>query len=101
MSDWQDLNPNLRPKSASNVEKNDARRGPLQLTRSRIICVHDRVHPDPNFAGLHEVRDARVRDLLRLGEACEHGSERNGEKQPDHMRLHDSNADADASRESE
>ncbi len=70
MSDRRYLNPNLLSKCASNVEKNDPRRGRLQLTRSGIICVHNRVHPDPNFAGLHEVSDPRVSDLLRLGEAC-------------------------------
>ena len=62
MSDRQDLNPNPRSKCASNVEKNDPRRCRLQLTRSGILCVHNRVHPDPNFAGLHEVRDPRVGD---------------------------------------
>jgi hypothetical protein len=70
MSDRQHLNPNLRSKCASNVEKNDPCRGRLQLTRSGIICVHNRVDTDPNFAGLHEVSDPRVRALLRLGEAC-------------------------------
>ena len=87
MSDRQDLNPDPRSKCAGNVEKNDPRRGPLQLTRSGILCVHNRVHPDPNFAGLHEVSDPRVRDLLRLGEACQRGGERNGEKQLFHVRL--------------
>jgi hypothetical protein len=38
------------------------------------------VHPDPNFAGLHEVGD-----LLRRGEACQHGGERNREKQLLHV----------------
>jgi hypothetical protein len=67
MSDRQHLNPNARSKCASDVEQNDPRRGRLQLTRSGILRIHNRVHPDPNFAGLHEVSDPRVRDLLRLG----------------------------------
>jgi hypothetical protein len=90
MSDRQDLNPNPRSKRASNVEKNDPRRGPLQFTRSGILCEHNRVHPDPNFSGLHKVSDPRVRDQLRLGEACQHGGERNGEKQLLHVPSKDS-----------
>jgi hypothetical protein len=87
MSDRQDLNPNPRSKCASNIEKNDPRRSRLQLTRSGILCVHNRVHPDPKFARLHEVSDPGVRDLLRRGEACQRGGERNGEKQLSHLSL--------------
>jgi len=45
------------------------------------------MHPDPNFTGLHEVSDPRVRHLLRLRETCQHGGERDREKQPFHARL--------------
>jgi hypothetical protein len=69
MSDRQHLNPNPRSKCASNVEKNDPSRSGPQFTRLGIVCVHNRMHPDPNFAGLHEVSDPRVNDLLRRGKA--------------------------------
>jgi hypothetical protein len=45
------------------------------------------VYPDANFAGLYEVSDSGVRDLLRLGEACQHGGKRDGEKKLFHVRL--------------
>ena len=87
MSDRQDLNPDPRAECTSNVEKNDPHRGSLRLTRLRILCVHNGVYPDANFAGLYEVSDSGVRDLLRLGEACQHGGERDGEKKLFHVRL--------------
>jgi hypothetical protein len=80
MPDRQDLNPDPRAECASNVEKDDPIRGSYQLTRLRIPCVHNGVHPDANFAGLYEVGDSGVRDRLRVGEACHHGGERDGEK---------------------
>ncbi len=70
MSDRRHLNSNLFSKCPSNVEKNDPGGGRLQLTGLGIIRVHNGVHPDPNFAGLHEVSDPRVSDLLRPREAC-------------------------------
>jgi hypothetical protein len=70
MSDRQDLSPDPRAECASNVEKNDPHRGSLRLTGLRILCVHNGVHPDANFAGLYEVSDSSVRDMLRLGETC-------------------------------
>ena len=87
MSDRQDLSPDPRAECASNVEKNDPHRGSLRLTRLRILCVHNGVHPDANFAGLYEVSDSSVRDLLRLGEACQDGGESDGEKKLFHVRL--------------
>jgi len=60
----------------------------LQLTRLSIICIHNAVYPDADFAGLHETSDPRVRGLLRLCEACQHGDERDGENQLCHRRLH-------------
>jgi hypothetical protein len=45
------------------------------------------VHPDANFAGLYEVSDSGVRNLLRLGETRQHGRERDGEKKLSHGRL--------------
>jgi hypothetical protein len=46
------------------------------------------VYPDANFAGLYEVSDSGVRDLLRLGEACQqHGAQRDGEKKLFHVHL--------------
>ena len=55
MSDRHDLSPDPRAECASNVEKNDPYRGSLRLTGLRILCVHNGVHPDANFAGLYEV----------------------------------------------
>jgi hypothetical protein len=34
------------------------------------IGLHNRMHPDSNFTGLHEISDPRVRHLLRLCETC-------------------------------
>src|SRR5262249_59440750 len=82
MSDRQDLNPHPRSKCPGNVEQNDPGRGRLQLTRSGILRIHNRMHPDPNLTGLQEVSDSRVRALLRLGETCRYGGERDHEKQP-------------------
>jgi hypothetical protein len=45
------------------------------------------MHPDPNLTGLHEIGDPRVGHLLRLRETCQHGGERDREKQPCHVRL--------------
>jgi hypothetical protein len=87
MSDRQDLDPDPRSKCPGNVEQNDPGRGRLQLTRSGILRIHNGMHPDPNFTGLQEVSDARVRDLLRLGVTCQYGGERDHEKQPFHARL--------------
>src|SRR5262245_26933997 len=87
MSDRQDLSPDPGAESASNVEKNDPHRGSLRLTRLRIRCVHDGVYPNTNLAGLYEISDSRIRDLLRLGEARQHGGEGDGEKEHFHLRL--------------
>ena len=87
MSDQQDLSPDPRAECTSNVEKNDPHPGCLRLTRLRILCVHNGVHPDPNFAGLCKVSDSGVRDLLRLGETCQKRGERKGEKKLFHIRL--------------
>src|SRR5262249_22645477 len=59
----------------------------LDLTRLRILRVHDGVYADPNLAGRHEVGDARVRDL-GSGEAWQHGGEDSREGQLFHLRLH-------------
>jgi hypothetical protein len=88
MSDRQDLDPHPRCKCASDVEKNDAGRGRLQRTRSGILRIHNGMHPDPDFTGLHEIGDPRVGHWLRLRETCQHGCERDREKQPRHVRLH-------------
>jgi len=45
------------------------------------------MHADPNFTGLYEVSHSRVRNVLRLGETCQHGGECDREKQPFHARL--------------
>jgi hypothetical protein len=45
------------------------------------------VHPDANFAGLHQVSDSGVRDLLSHGETCQDGRDRDGEKQLFHLSL--------------
>jgi hypothetical protein len=45
------------------------------------------VHPDANLAGLYEVGNSGVSSLLRLGAACQHGHERDGEKKLLHVRL--------------
>src|SRR5262249_25980373 len=42
---------------------------------------------DPDFTGLHEIGDPRVGHRLRLRETCQHGGERDREKQPRHVRL--------------
>ena len=70
MPDRHDLNPNPRAECASNVEKNDPDSGSFGLARLRILFVHEGMHPEANLAGLYEVSDSGVRDLLRLGEAC-------------------------------
>jgi hypothetical protein len=80
MPDEQDLNPDPRAECASNVQKDDPGRGSLRLARLRILCVHDGVDPDANFAGPYEVGDSAVRDRLRVGEACQHGGKRHAEK---------------------
>src|SRR5437763_17108633 len=80
-------NPNSRSKGASDVEKNDPSRSRLQLTRSRILRVHDGVHPDPNLAGLHEVGYPGVRGSLGLGVADQARGERNDEQLLFHARL--------------
>ena len=76
MPDQQDLSPDPRAECASNVEKNDPHRSRLRLTRLRILCVHDRVHPDANFAGLDEIGDSCIRHLLRFGDCTSKLSER-------------------------
>jgi len=76
MSDRQDRNLHPRCKCASNVEKNYPGRGRLQLTRLGILCIHDGMHADANFTGLHEIGDPRVGHWLRLRETCQHGGER-------------------------
>jgi hypothetical protein len=86
MPDRHDLGPDPRAERASNVEKNDPDSGSRRLTRSRILFVHNGVDPDTNFAGLYEVSDSGVRDLLRLGEVCQYGRKHDGEKQPFHVR---------------
>jgi hypothetical protein len=45
------------------------------------------MHPDPNLTGLHEIGDPRVGHWLRLRETCQHGGERDREKQPGHVHL--------------
>src|SRR5262245_40554151 len=45
------------------------------------------MHADANFAGLQEIGDPRVGHWLRLRETCQHGGERDREKQPRHVRL--------------
>src|SRR5262249_35843500 len=87
MSDRHDLNPHPRCKRASKVEKNDAGRGRLQLTRSRILRIHNGMHADPNFTGLHEIGDPGVGHWLRLRETCQQGGERDREKEPRRVRL--------------
>ncbi len=88
ISHRQDLDPNSRAKCASNVEKNDPGRSSLQLTRSRILCVHDGVHPDPDLTGLHEVSDPRIRDLLCRGDAHPCRGERDRDKHLFHLHPH-------------
>src|SRR5215472_15832328 len=87
MPDRHDLGPDPGAECASNVEKNDPYRGSLRLTCLGILLIHNGVHPDADFAGLHEVSDSGVRDLLRLREVCQHGDERDGEKKLLHVRL--------------
>jgi hypothetical protein len=77
----------IRAECTSHIEKNDCHRGCLQLTRLSIISILNAVYPDADFAGLHEISDPRVRGLLRLCEACQHGDERDGENQLCHRRL--------------
>ena len=43
------------------------------------------MHPDANFAGVYEVSDPGIRDLLRLGETCQHGGKRDEEKELFHV----------------
>ena len=38
------------------------------------------MHPDANFAGLYEVSNSGVKDLLGLGETCQDDREQDGEK---------------------
>jgi hypothetical protein len=45
------------------------------------------VYPNTNFAGLYEISDSGIRDLLRLGEAGQHGGKGDGEKKHFHLRL--------------
>ena len=87
MPDQQDLSLDPRAECASNVEKNDPHRSCLRLTCLRILCVHDGVQPDANFAGACEVSEPGIRDLLRLGEACQHGGKRDEEKELFHVHL--------------
>ena len=87
MSDQQDFSPDPRPECTSNVGKNDSHPGSLRLTRLRILRVHNGVHPDMNLAFLCKVSNSGVGDLLRLSEACQNRSEREGEKKLFHIRL--------------
>jgi hypothetical protein len=76
MPDQQDLSPDPGPECASNVEKNNPHRGRLRLACLRILCVHNGVYPDANFAGLYEIGDSSIGDLLRFGDCSSKLSER-------------------------
>jgi hypothetical protein len=45
------------------------------------------VYPNTNFAGRYEISDSGIRDLLRLGEARQHGGKGDGEKKDSHLCL--------------
>ena len=89
MPDRQHFNADPRSEHARHIEENDSGRDRLQVTRLGILFI-ERVDPDPNFACLHEVGDAGVGSLFRLGEAWQDGCERKDENQFFHACLQES-----------
>ncbi len=89
MPDQDDLDADPRGDCAGNIVKNDPHRGGLRLTRLRILCVHNGVYPDADFAGLYQVSDSRIGHLLRCGDCTGKLSERDDCRENGQWDFHD------------
>jgi hypothetical protein len=67
MFQQHDLNPNTRCKRPSNLYPHT-----LYLASCRVLDVLRQKQAEANLAGLNEVGDSRVGDLLRVGDGRNH-----------------------------
>jgi hypothetical protein len=67
MSNQHEFNPQTRRERARDLNQKHSRSNPPQFSGRWILGVLRKVQPDPEFASLYQIDDARVARLLCMG----------------------------------